>query len=90
MTNYADKIEIFKLKKEAFKSYPYFIIDDLCDFDFKTKQALKPVMKEAIAQKKTVKFRSEALFIDGERYRGPVPELPQTTPARIAGKSSSA
>ena len=68
-----DKMEIFNSKRSALDKCNYYITDDLTEADFNLKNKLKPIIKTAVDEGKTVKYRNGCLYIDGQLYRGPIP-----------------
>lgn len=70
VVNYVDKHEIMWKKREALKDVNYFITDDMTKLDLRKKEELKPVIDEAVRQRKKWKFRNGQLFIDDRLYRG--------------------
>ncbi len=70
LVNYGDKHDIMKKKREALKDLDYFITDDMTKADLQKKADLKPVIDEAVRQRKKWKYRNGQLFIDDRLYRG--------------------
>ncbi|KAH3736779.1 hypothetical protein DPMN_043352 [Dreissena polymorpha] len=73
------KLAIFSSRKTALDKRNYYITDDLTEFDREHISQLKPIIDQAMREKKNVKYRNGALFIDGQRYRGPIPAKSQNT-----------
>lgn len=84
LQNIQDKHEVMKRKRDALKDEAFYIIDDLTEADLDLKKRLKPVTDKARAEGKTWKFRAGKLIIEGQVYKGPVPNTSDklVTPAR--------
>ena len=75
--NISDRHEIMRNKSRVLKDTGFFITDDLTEADVKRKRELQPVMEQARREGKNVKFRHGKLYIDGNIFRGNVPNRSQ-------------
>ena len=82
LADFADKLTIFKNKRQALQNENYFFVDDLTDSDLQTKKQLQPVIDQAIKDKKKWTFRNGQLRIEGQLYRRPTGGPTEETPAR--------
>ena len=75
LLRFQDKLSILRQKRKKLEKEQFFIVDDMTDADLATKRRLAPIIEEAKRSNKKWRYRDGQLWIDGQLYREPRPQV---------------